>query len=69
VSALEVVTFGEIIGNLLACDVGPLHRAERFERRLAGSELNTAIQVASMPSSRRRSPAARPKRSTPTRPT
>jgi sugar/nucleoside kinase (ribokinase family) len=45
-SALDVVTFGEIIGNLVACDVGPLEQAERFERRLAGSELNTAIALA-----------------------
>jgi sugar/nucleoside kinase (ribokinase family) len=45
-SALEVVTFGEIIGNLVACNVGPLENAERFERRLAGSELNTAIALA-----------------------
>jgi 2-dehydro-3-deoxygluconokinase len=43
---LQVVTFGEVLGSLLATEVGPLLDATRFERRLAGSELNTAVALA-----------------------
>ena len=43
---LEVATFGEVLGSLLATEVGPLREASRFERRVAGSEVNTAIALA-----------------------
>src|SRR4051794_24080957 len=42
----DVVTFGEILGSLLATEAGPLIEATHFERRLAGSELNTAVALA-----------------------
>lgn len=44
--SLDVVTFGEVLGSLLATQVGPLDDATHFERRVAGSELNTAIALA-----------------------
>ncbi|TYC21065.1 sugar kinase [Micromonospora sp. MP36] len=43
---LDVVTLGEALGSLLATQVGPLDDATHFERRLAGSEVNTAIALA-----------------------
>ncbi len=42
----DVVTFGEIMGNFIAETTGPLAEATRFERRLAGAELNVAVGVA-----------------------
>jgi 2-dehydro-3-deoxygluconokinase len=45
-AALEVATLGEILGSLLATQAGPLRDARHFERRVAGSELNTAVALA-----------------------
>ncbi|MGI5160839.1 sugar kinase [Microbispora sp. CA-102843] len=45
-SAPDVVTYGEIMGNFVAAAVGPLEKAELFERRLAGAELNVAVALA-----------------------
>ncbi|GLW21766.1 2-dehydro-3-deoxygluconokinase [Microbispora amethystogenes] len=45
-SAPDVVTYGEIMGNFVATEVGPLEKATLFERRLAGSELNVAVALA-----------------------
>ena len=45
-SDIDVVTFGEVLGSLLATQVGPLHEARLFERRVAGSEVNTAVALA-----------------------
>lgn len=42
----DVATFGEIMGLFIAEAPGPLADAARFERRLAGAELNVAVALA-----------------------
>jgi 2-dehydro-3-deoxygluconokinase len=42
----EVVSLGEPLVALVACDVGPLELATRFEPHVVGAELNAAIGVA-----------------------
>ncbi|WP_062356804.1 sugar kinase [Herbidospora yilanensis] len=44
-SAPDVVTYGEIMGNFVATTAGPLEKAELFRRRLAGAELNVAVAL------------------------
>jgi 2-dehydro-3-deoxygluconokinase len=43
---VDVVTFGEPLGLLLADDSLPLRRARAFRRTVAGAELNTAVGLA-----------------------
>ena len=42
----EVVSLGEPLVALVACDVGPLELSTRFEPHVVGAELNAAIGVA-----------------------
>jgi len=43
---LDLVTFGEAMGLFLAADGRPLAAATRFERQVAGAELNVAVGLA-----------------------
>jgi 2-dehydro-3-deoxygluconokinase len=45
-TALEVVTFGEAMALFLAADGRPLAAATRFDRQVAGAELNVAVGLA-----------------------
>jgi sugar/nucleoside kinase (ribokinase family) len=43
---LDVVTLGEALVLLVACESGPLEQVQRFEKRTAGAETNVAIGLA-----------------------
>jgi 2-dehydro-3-deoxygluconokinase len=43
---IEVATFGEALGLMLAADGQPLRTARRFTRTVAGAELNLAVGLA-----------------------
>jgi 2-dehydro-3-deoxygluconokinase len=43
---LDVVTFGEAMGLFLTADGRPLRQARRFDREVAGAELNVAVALA-----------------------
>jgi 2-dehydro-3-deoxygluconokinase len=43
---LDVVTLGEALVLLMACDEGPLESVRRFEKRTAGAETNVAVGLA-----------------------
>jgi len=45
-SALDVVTFGEVMAMFVAADPGPLDRVVNFTRALAGAETNVAVGLA-----------------------
>lgn len=44
--ALDVITFGEVMGMLVAADTGPLAEVRCFTRALAGAEANVATGLA-----------------------
>lgn len=43
---LDVVTVGEAMALLMACEALPLHQVGRFERATAGAELNVSVGLA-----------------------
>lgn len=43
---LDVITFGEVMAMFVAQEAVPLHQVSRFERALAGAEVNVAVALA-----------------------
>lgn len=46
VPRLDVVTFGEVMAMFVAAESGALHQVSRFDRALAGAEVNVAVALA-----------------------